>query len=419
MKRMLSMLMVVCLLLGVSFPAHAEDLEDGQAPAPVVGALEELQAAINEAEDGDTIAISQSIALNTGILETDKQITLTRADGFSDALLTVNNSCQIIGFDFLETAEGSETVCVNFTGEKAVIKNCTFTGNLSHTSPFLLVYGAWMATNSLSVEDCSFAVNGYSAVEARGQTDIDFTQCNFSENSCLSSQGGAVYSAGVLLMLECVFSNNTATAGGGIYCSGELIISDCQFSGNSVSNENWGKDIFCIGTLSITNELDEAAGYYEMTTGEKIELPLERSTTFTKLAYFSTEEAEEYFRPIESEPEIEPIPEPTTEPTSTPDNDNSSQEPQEPPEDDDDGGNDDTPPKPQKPVQTPSKPNTATSADTPARMLKCGDAVIDTSRSVVLAGYGDGLLHKDDPLTRAQLSTIIYRLLSKETLRKY
>lgn len=43
----ISILLVVCLLLGVSLPARAEDLEGGQAPAPVVGTLEELQATIN------------------------------------------------------------------------------------------------------------------------------------------------------------------------------------------------------------------------------------------------------------------------------------------------------------------------------------------------------------------------------------
>jgi hypothetical protein len=37
----------------------------------------------------------------------------------------------------------------------------------------------------------------------------------------------------------------------------------------------------------------------------------------------------------------------------------------------------------------------------------------------VLLGYGDGLLHEDDPLTRAQLATIIYRLLDDESIALY
>lgn len=45
--------------------------------------------------------------------------------------------------------------------------------------------------------------------------------------------------------------------------------------------------------------------------------------------------------------------------------------------------------------------------------------MIDTSRSVVLLGYGDGLLHEDDPLTRAQLATIVYRLLDDDSIAQY
>ena len=52
-------------------------------------------------------------------------------------------------------------------------------------------------------------------------------------------------------------------------------------------------------------------------------------------------------------------------------------------------------------------------------MFACGDAVIDVSRSVVLQGYGDGLLHLEDYLTRGQMATIIYRLLDNDTLEKY
>lgn len=51
--------------------------------------------------------------------------------------------------------------------------------------------------------------------------------------------------------------------------------------------------------------------------------------------------------------------------------------------------------------------------------LVCNGAVIDTSRTVVLLGYGDGLLHENDSLTRAQLATIIYRLLSDDSIALY
>ena len=37
----------------------------------------------------------------------------------------------------------------------------------------------------------------------------------------------------------------------------------------------------------------------------------------------------------------------------------------------------------------------------------------------MLLGYGDGLLHEGDSLTRAQLATIIYRLLDDESIAQY
>ena len=97
------------------------------------------------------------------------------------------------------------------------------------------------------------------------------------------------------------------------------------------------------------------------------------------------------------------------------------------------GNNDDyTPPIDYRPSQRPTKPSTGTKPEENSKpqeqpetsaptkpQLACNGAVIDTSRTVVLLGYGDGLLHEDDPLTRAQLATIIYRLLDDESIAKY
>lgn len=121
----------------------------------------------------------------------------------------------------------------------------------------------------------------------------------------------------------------------------------------------------------------------------------------------------------------EPIP-PTTGTDNdgdTSDNDQSDTElPEKPVEDDSNTGNDYTPSRPHKPIQRPSEPDTdiqQPEEETPVPALVCGDAIIDTSRSVVLAGYGDGLLHEEDPLTRAQLATIVYRLLTDESISSY
>ncbi len=54
----------------------------------------------------------------------------------------------------------------------------------------------------------------------------------------------------------------------------------------------------------------------------------------------------------------------------------------------------------------------------PTPTLVCGEAAIDVSRSIILLGYGDGDLHEEDRLTRAQLATIVCRLLDDESIEK-
>ena len=76
----------------------------------------------------------------------------------------------------------------------------------------------------------------------------------------------------------------------------------------------------------------------------------------------------------------------------------------------------DEPEQEQEPAETEQPPEDESA---PIRQLVCGEARIDTSKTIVLLGYGDGLLHEDDPVTRAQMATIIYRLLDDDTITRY
>lgn len=106
------------------------------------------------------------------------------------------------------------------------------------------------------------------------------------------------------------------------------------------------------------------------------------------------------------------------------------QQPQEPPQSGNANDDDYAPPTDYRPSQRPMWPATSTSKPTEPPQLQpdvsaekpqliCNGAVIDTSRTIVLFGYGDGQLHEADSLTRAQLATIIYRLLDDETIARY
>ena len=107
MKKMLSLLLVFALVLSMITSAFAaEGIEGGEQPQEseqqttvTAGTLEELETAIAAAEDGDTIAISAEITLDGVALETDKDITLVRADTYeSGSFFRLKNSAVLSGF---------------------------------------------------------------------------------------------------------------------------------------------------------------------------------------------------------------------------------------------------------------------------------------------------------------------------------
>ena len=223
-----------------------------------------------------------------------------------------------------------------------------------------------------------------------------------------------------------------------------------------------GNDIYSRGVLTITDEQSADEGFYEETTGEKLALPLMDYTGIAKLTYLTVEQAAEYFAPKpgdtgnseDTPPEQPPQdgnkddptdtpPQPPQEPTEPPQDDtpdkpadttpDTPQPPQKPSDGDNSGDDNYIPPVDYRPSQRPTWPvvtvkptednkpqDQPENNPAPAKpQLACNGAVIDTSRTVVLLGYGDGLLHENDPLTRAQLATIIYRILDDDSIAKF
>lgn len=456
MKKMLSLLLVLALLLSTVTSAFAADgTEGGEQPQEsenqttvTVATLDELQAAIAAAEDGNTIALSAEIKLDGVPLETEKDITLVRADTYeSGSFLRLKNGAVLSGFTMENYKSSTTVVCES----SAKIEDCCFVGDSDSSETFIKLY-ALSTSNVVSISDCSFSGAAYSAISSKNNVQLTITDCTFRDNRSYT-QGGAIRSEGTLILEGCTIENNYAISGGGVYCSGNLTITDCQFSGNQIESEKFGTDILSMGTLSITDDPQDGAGYYEESTGEKVSLPLADFANTAKLIWLTTEQAAEYFAPVEpEEPEETPSPddeqdggeiptEPPTTPSEPPNDDNGDDtpddqqppsEPQETPNDDEDGDipnddkQDETDEDDNEPVIIyrpvyirvpvyiePEKPEPVEPS------FVCGDAVIDVSRSVVLQGYDDGLLHLEDGLTRAQFMTILYRLLDEDTLDRY
>lgn len=450
MKRTLSLLLVFALLLSTVTSALAADgTEGGEQPQEsesqttvTAGTLEELETAIAAAEDGDTIAISAEITLDGVALETDKDITLVRADTYeSGSFFRLKNSAVLSGFT-MENYKSSTTVMCDSTAE---IKHCSFIGDVETTDSFIKAYMI-LSTADVVISDCTFSGTLYSAIRSNQNVQLTITNSTFSNNSSYA-QGGAIHSSGTLILDNCTFTGNKAVSGGGVYCSGNLTITDCQFSGNQIESEKFGTDILSMGTLSITDDPQDSAGYYEESTGEKVSLPLADYASTAKLIWLTDEQAAEYFAPEEPSPDDtgddeqdggDTPTEPPTTPSEPPNDDNGDDtpddqqppsEPQETPNDDDDGDI----PNDGKQDETDEDDNEPVIIYEPVYIrvpvyvepepvepsFVCGDAVIDVSRSVVLEGYDDGLLHLEDGLTRAQFMTILYRLLDEETIERY
>lgn len=452
MKRILSMIIALALVLSLATTAFAtESGEQSQEETPVVvSTLEELQTAIAAAEDGYTIAVSAEITLDGVALETDKDITITRADTYeSGALFRMKNGAVLSGFTIENNKYSATITCESSPEAQIEINNCQFVGDSENTKSFVDFFSG-LSSIVASISNCSFngAIN--SAVYSKPRVQLTIIDSTFSHNHS-DTQGGAIRSEGTLILQGCSISGNSAASGGGVYCSGELIITDCQFSGNQIESEKFGTDILSFGTLSITDDPQDGAGYYEESTGEKVILPLADYANTAKLIYLTDEQAAEYFAPEEpddpddtedngqngsednsnpeepDEGEPENPAETPTEPPEQPDNGDDGDNPAEPeepptmpeePQDKPNDSDDDYEPPVYRPVR-PTKPSEPEPQPEPTPTLICNEAVIDTSRSVVLLGYGDGSLHEDDPLTRAQLATIVYRLLDDDSIAQY
>lgn len=429
MKKLCALLLAVCLTMGIPMSAYALENDDPALPEEaetvsvskaeeatvVVGTLEELQAAIDAAEEGDTIALSQTITVNGDTLSTDKGIKITCADNFAESQMMRVYSGTIIGLTIKGTATYSLEIACGKNSE-TLIENCTFDG--MGTSIAVKVYGA--ANSTVQIKNCELKNCYGNAVKAMTETNIAMEDC-YVHNTIGTDAAGAVQSSGTLALKNCIITQNQAFANAGVMSSGNLSISDCQISGNTITSTDKASavDIFCSGIWSITDDPHDGAGYYDTASGEKIALPVSECENLARLIYLSDEDAAIYFASDETD-------------------DPAEQQPQEPAEDDGDdsesddtglheepeGGDDDYTPhiwvRPSKPTnRTPPEIKQEPASEPEKASLRCGNAVIDTSRSVVLLGYGDGLLHLEDAITRAQMATVIYRLLDQTSSAEY
>lgn len=380
MKRVLSVFLTVAMLLCLPVTTFASEVEESQPSACTVHTLDELKTALAAAADGDSIAIADCIVISDETVSSDKAVKIVRSNGFTGNMFVLGNQGGLSGLTIEDmTADFVNTVTVAIDTENAVIERCSFSGSSANLVMFIVACG------NATIADSSFQTNGGLALSIPvPAAAVTFRNCTITDFT-LPDGESAISNNGTLTLEQSKVYGNT----GGIVNSGTLTVRASEIHGNGNS------DITNRGQLNLAESSGDRL-LYNAATGEQLSLPLSEYTDTATLLFLTEQEAADRFKPAPA-----PAPEPTPEPTPTPDNDD-----------------DDTPPvsrpsRPSRPAVSKPKPTA------PAPALVCGNAVLDTSRSVVLQGYGDGLLHLEDSLTRAQMATILYRLLDEKSIAAY
>lgn len=177
MKRILSMTIALALVLSLATTAFAT--EGGEQPQEV-STIEDLQAAVTAAEDGDTIAVSAEITLDGVALETDKDITITRADTYeSGALFRMKNGAVLSGFTIENNKYSATITCEASPEAKIEINNCKFVGDSENTKSFVDFFSG-LSSIVASINNCSFDGAMDSAVFSKTRVQLTIIDSTFS-----------------------------------------------------------------------------------------------------------------------------------------------------------------------------------------------------------------------------------------------
>lgn len=287
-------------------PEESEMPSEGQVPsdiqekAPVkVSSLAELQAAIAAAEDGDTIELTQTVRITGESILSDKDITIACAEDFEDNIMFNVVGASVIGLSFKGGGADQIFAVTDYQEQETIFQDCTFDGDgvaiAISIYGTLSIYGATEA-NFVRIIDSEFKNCFRSAVSARTSTDVVLDRCYIHDTYAIYATA-AVESSGKVTLNDCIVTENSSFANAGVLCSDTLIVSGGQIRNNIIRTTETGVsvDIYCSGTWSIIDEGTEDAGYYDVTTGEKLLLPIHGSNTFARLIYLKNEDAKEYF----------------------------------------------------------------------------------------------------------------------------
>lgn len=174
MKRVFCLLLSVAVLFCVSVSVLA-----AEQSTCTVGTLDELKTALAASADGDSIAISNCIEISDEIISTDKEITLTRSNGFIGELLILGSNSGLSGFT-VEDLVGFFTnmVLISADAENVVIESCLFSSSNAAFIFLVVAYG------NATITDSTFQTNGGVALSIPNTAaTVTVYNCTFTDHT--------------------------------------------------------------------------------------------------------------------------------------------------------------------------------------------------------------------------------------------
>jgi predicted outer membrane repeat protein len=231
---------VLSLTLSAASPARTLYVDD-DAPAD----FRTIQAAIDDANNGDTIIVQPGVYTGSGNRDIDfkgKAIVVRSEQGAQTCILNCQGSLKEPhrGF-YLHSGEDANSVIQGFT----------ITGGFAAGNDWVIVAGGGILCHASSPRITDCVTRGNSAAFAGGIACIDsnsvIANCIISGNDTRSGwgwplswregTGGGICLEGAHPMLvNCLVTGNRARDdGGGIACAGNFVIRNCTVSGNRAS----------------------------------------------------------------------------------------------------------------------------------------------------------------------------------------
>ena len=277
--------MILVFSLGIASITSARTIYvDNDGPAD----FSNIQAAIDDANDGDTIIVSDGIYTGNGNRDIDflgKAITLRSENGPENCIIDCQGSeaDPHRGFYF-HCGEDANSVLDGFT----ITNGCAYGGGAIRC----LYSGSPIITNCIIRGNVAPFAPGFPwdiAQEGGGidcyKSSATITNCHFLGNTATGSGGAIKSSYGNVLVSNCMFTGNQASSGGaialyldnmsisscvitgnrsiyeyygggGIYCNESTpMISNCTITGNGAAGRGGGTYVYSSYDVTVTNTI--------------------------------------------------------------------------------------------------------------------------------------------------------------------